>query len=380
MCFATAYTTPSCAPALSAEEYLQQRPWSAALGLQVTNSEDEVYFSLEYTPAAYESWEFCAGSAKPSLLRHWSAAQCLCGTHGQPPSNLQPPVACHKGQRKRSMQHHYAWARTGHNVFDMHTQWKTEQQGGGIYKYIYICVLRVVCVCVHIHCIQIQRILHTHIHLLVHIHVHLQITNTVPFTYTYLLISMYMSIHKYTCIDTCTHTNTYLSTKHLYKYNFTTNLHIIYIYIYIYILPESLPSHKHDKMLFFVEQNHSFSRTDYGLLCFAFRYLDDFRQTLPAFSGQKQCRLANDMFGKSNCGTSRWSAVIFGCIVTVAQNTSMIPLWINLPRITEGMKMQTAVPVNKIGLELLNAQKVKLQRGNYGMHGKSERNPWKFKL
>lgn len=97
---------------------------------------------------------------------------------------------------------------------------------------------------------------------------------------------------------------------------------------------------------------------------FCFRVFRWFSTTLPAFSGQKQCRLANDRFRKSNCGMSRWSAVIFGCIVTIAQNTSMIPLWINLPWMSEGMKTQTVVPVNKIGFEILNAQKVKLHRSN----------------
>ena len=92
-----------------------------------------------------------------------------------------------------------------------------------------------------------------------------------------------MSIYKYTCIDTCTHTNTYLSTKHL-KYKFTTNLHIIYIYIYIvYILPESLPSHKNDKMLSSLSKTIHFEGQTMGFCVFAFGYLDDFRQPFQRF-------------------------------------------------------------------------------------------------
>lgn len=192
MCFATAYTTPSCAPALSAEEYLRRRPWSAALGSQVTNSQDEVYFSLEYTSAPYESWEsanfclpnhpFSTTEAQLSVcVERMANRQVICSpqwlvtkVREREECNITMPgqgqdttcLICTPNERLK-------------NKVEVSTNTFT----------FACCVL-----CVHIHCIQIQT--HTYItytytstcpYTCTFIDTYSRwYTNTVPFTYTYL--------------------------------------------------------------------------------------------------------------------------------------------------------------------------------------------------
>lgn len=218
MCFATAYTTPSCAPALSAEEYLPRRPWSAALGSQVTNSQDEVYFSLEYTSAAYESWE----SANFCLPNHpFSATEAQLSVCVERMANRQvicsPQWLVTKVREREECNITMPGQGQDTNVFDMHTQWKTEQQGGGIYKYIYICVLRVVCA------YTLYSNTNTYVHY-IHIYIYLSIYMHV-YRYIYKMIYEYSSVYIYVPLNFYLHVPLQI---HLHWHVYT------YQYIFIY--------------------------------------------------------------------------------------------------------------------------------------------------
>ncbi len=133
-------------------------------------------------------------SAKPSLLRHWSAAQCLCGTRGQPPSNLQPPVACHKGQRKRRMQHHYALGGKDRTqcVWSAHPMkdWTRRCVSTNAHLRVACCLL-CVCVCVCIYIFKYKYIYIDYIHM-------------------YMYLSIYMYIYSYIFKKICIYTYIYI--------------------------------------------------------------------------------------------------------------------------------------------------------------------------